>query len=80
MGIETLTIEGMSCGHCIKAVTMALQDLPGVTVKDVRVGQAVIDTESAVATPPLIAAAIAEAGFTLVGSHARVTSSHGDRD
>ncbi|MGI8673290.1 MAG: cation transporter, partial [Luteitalea sp.] len=41
MGIETLTIEGMSCGHCIKAVTMALQDLPGVTVKDVRVGQAV---------------------------------------
>lgn len=66
MTTKTLRIDGMSCGHCIKAVTMALQDLPGVDVKDVRVGQAVVDTEDGVVTPVQLATAIAEAGFTLV--------------
>ena len=42
--------DGMSCGHCVKAVTMALQDLPGVDVKDVKVGQALIDADDAVVT------------------------------
>ena len=64
----TLTIDGMSCGHCIKAVTMALQDLPGVEVKDVRVGRAVIATDDSVVTPEHVATAIEEAGYTLVGT------------
>jgi len=68
MTTEILTVEGMSCAHCIKAVTMALQDLPGVTVKDVRLGQATIDAEPTVATPALIAEAIADAGYVLAGS------------
>jgi copper chaperone len=62
---RTLTIEGMSCGHCVKAVTMALQEVPGVDVKDVRVGRAVIDAEEPPVTGDQLAAAIDEAGFTL---------------
>lgn len=67
MPTRRLTIEGMSCGHCVKAVTMALQELPGVAVRDVRVGQAVIDADAMVVTDDRLAAAIDEAGFALAG-------------
>jgi copper chaperone CopZ len=40
----TLAIDGMSCGHCVQAVTKALSGVPGVTVKSVAVGLAVIET------------------------------------
>lgn len=65
MPTRTLTIEGMSCGHCVKAVTIALQDLPGVDVKDVRVGQAVIEADEQQVTQAQLTTAIDEAGFTL---------------
>jgi copper chaperone CopZ len=66
MATKALVIDGMSCGHCIKAVTMALQDLPGVEVKDVSVGQAIVDADDAVVTVAQLKTAIEEAGFTLV--------------
>lgn len=65
MATKALEIDGMSCGHCVKAVTMALQELPGVEVKDVTVGRAVIDADERVVTPAQVAQAIDEAGFTL---------------
>ena len=66
MATRALKIDGMSCGHCIGAVTMALQDLPGVEVKDVKVGQAVIEADDSVVTTADIAAAMEEAGYRLV--------------
>jgi copper chaperone len=65
MALKSLEIAGMSCGHCVKAVTMALQDLPGVAVKDVTVGHVLIDADDDVVTAAQLAAAIEEAGFTL---------------
>lgn len=65
MATKTLQIDGMSCGHCVKAVTMALQDLPGVDVKDVTVGGATVDVDESRVTQSQLAAAIAEAGYTL---------------
>ena len=41
--ITTLAIGGMSCGHCVAAVQKALQDLEGVDVRQVAVGQATVD-------------------------------------
>ncbi|HET9785401.1 MAG TPA: cation transporter [Terriglobales bacterium] len=35
-----LKINGMSCGHCVTAVERALDQLPGVTARQVRVGSA----------------------------------------
>ena len=67
MAVKSIEIEGMSCAHCVKAVTMALQDLPGVDVKDVTVGRALIDVDEVVTTAQ-IKAAIEEAGFTLVSA------------
>ncbi|WP_291318317.1 heavy-metal-associated domain-containing protein [Desulfonatronospira sp.] len=29
--MTTIKIEGMSCGHCVKAVTDALNNIPGVS-------------------------------------------------
>ena len=66
MPLKSLEIVGMSCGHCVKAVTMALQDLPGVDVKDVKVGQALIDADEHVVATARLTAAIEEAGYTLV--------------
>ena len=66
MATRALKIDGMSCDHCIRAVTMALQDLPGVEVKDVKVGQAVIEADDSVVTTADIAAAMEEAGYRLV--------------
>ena len=44
---------------------MALQELPGVQVRDVTVGKAVIDADDHVVSREQIAQAIDEAGFTL---------------
>jgi copper chaperone len=66
MATRALKIDGMSCDHCVRAVTMALQEMPGVEVKDVRVGEAVIEADDSVVTTADIASAIEEAGFRLV--------------
>lgn len=65
MATKTLRIDGMSCGHCVKAVTMALQGLPGVDVKDVTVGGATVEVDESRVTQSQLAEAIAEAGYTL---------------
>lgn len=57
-----LEIDGMSCAHCVQAVTTALAATPGVTVRSVAVGSAVIDSAGPDATQRAIAA-IDEAGF-----------------
>ena len=35
----TLQIEGMSCSHCLNAVSRALVDLPGVEVQSLGIGR-----------------------------------------
>lgn len=58
----TLAIDGMTCGHCVQAVTKALSAVPGVTVKTVAVGSAVIQTADGWATGTAVAA-LDEAGY-----------------
>ena len=52
----TLSIDGMSCGHCVQAVTRALSAVPGVKVKSVAVGSAVIETADGYTTGTAVAA------------------------
>ena len=42
---HTLTISGMSCDHCVRRVTKALDNVPNLTVKQVEVGRAVVDSQ-----------------------------------
>ena len=65
MDTKTIAISGMSCGHCVNAVTKALSAVPGVAVQDVRIGSATIGIESD-AELASAESAIGEAGFDVV--------------
>lgn len=59
-----LTIDGMSCGHCLNAVRGALGRVPGVAVESVSIGRATLAFDPAHTTPEQIAAAVTAAGYT----------------
>lgn len=59
----TLTIDGMSCGHCVGAVRAELEKQQGVTVENVRVGSATVSYDPAVTTLGELKDAVAEAGY-----------------
>jgi copper chaperone len=40
MKSHELTIQGMSCGHCVSHVKQALDTIDGLEVEDVQVGKA----------------------------------------
>jgi copper chaperone len=57
-------VEGMSCGHCVKAVTEAVQEVaPGAKVDvDLTTGKVQIDGANDAAA---VSHAITEAGYTV---------------
>ena len=59
-----LTIEGMSCDHCVSAVRGRLERTDGVKVDDVTIGSAVIDFDPAKTSIDDIEEAIADEGYT----------------
>jgi copper chaperone CopZ len=60
----TLRIEGMSCGHCLRAVSEALRKAPGVLqIETVEKGRARVTNYGSVTTPAKVAAAVDEAGY-----------------
>jgi copper chaperone len=63
-----LEIEGMSCNHCVAAVTEALAELPGVTVDNVRIGEAQVSYHPEQVSPDQIVLAVEDAGYA---AHAR---------
>lgn len=60
----TLSIDGMTCGHCVTNVRRALESLPGVHVQDVRIGLAQLHVADASPTTlrPILAA-LTDAGY-----------------
>ena len=61
-----LSIQGMSCSHCLNAVNRALRAQPGVEIESVRIGRAEIRFDENQADPTRIATAIADAGYVVV--------------
>jgi copper chaperone len=59
----TLTISGMSCDHCVRRVTEALSAVPGVTVKEVVVGRAVVEDHGDPAKRAAVLRAVDDAGY-----------------
>lgn len=64
-----LRVEGMTCEHCVRAVTEELDALEGVTVVgvDLRVGEASLVRITGAADDDALSAAVDEAGYTRVG-------------
>lgn len=58
----TLTISGMSCVHCKRAVFTALSGVPGVSSAEVSIGRAEVEHDDPVSLDTL-RAAVAEAGY-----------------
>ena len=67
---STLNVAGMTCGHCVSAVTEELAEIPGVSGVDVSLDPNGVSTVVVTSDAPLdrahVAAAIEEAGYTLV--------------
>lgn len=61
----TLSVQGMTCGHCVKAVESSLGELPGVSaVKvDLKAARAEVTYDPAQAKPEAILARIEEEGY-----------------
>ena len=58
----TISISGMTCAHCVRAVFTSLAGVPGIDRAQVSIGRAVIEHDGTV-TPELIRDAIAVAGY-----------------
>ena len=63
-----LNVEGMSCEHCVKAVTDAVAALPGIisVVVDLDAGTAAIEHDPAESPVDKIKSAIEEEGYEVV--------------
>lgn len=60
----TLNIEGMTCDHCVKAVTGALSDVPGVSNADVNLDAKRAVVEGSGIDVSKLVAAVEEEGYT----------------
>ncbi len=58
-----LQISGMSCDNCVRHVKAALSDLPGVDVRDVRIGSATVGIEPDQGGEEAVILALQEAGY-----------------
>ena len=62
-------VSGMTCGHCVSAVTAELKELPGVTDVDVDLQAGGVSHVRVVSDAPLddasVAAAVDDAGYQL---------------
>ena len=67
MTTATFTVQGMTCGHCVAAVTEEVGRIPGVTAVDVTLetGAVRITSDAEVGTDA-VRAAVEEAGYELV--------------
>ncbi|GLW33407.1 heavy-metal-associated domain-containing protein [Actinoplanes regularis] len=63
---STYTVKGMTCSHCVKAVTEEISALPGVSDVQVDLGSGGVSvTSEAPLTDDAVRAAIDEAGYEL---------------
>ena len=58
----TLHIDGMHCGACVRRVSQVLATAGGLTVKEVRVGAARVESDEPEAAGKAVAA-LAQAGY-----------------
>jgi copper ion binding protein len=66
MSTETYSVTGMTCEHCIRAISAEVGAVPGVTAVDVdlTVGKVTISSEQPVSVAN-IREAVEEAGYSL---------------
>jgi copper chaperone len=69
MSTATYTVTGMTCGHCVSAVTEEVSQVPGVTAVDVDLESGGLTvTSDAPVDESAVRAAVEEAGYEVAGS------------
>jgi copper chaperone CopZ len=70
--VETisLTIEGMTCAHCVRAVREALEKLPSTEIESVEIGSATVKVDPEQVDEEALVDAIADEGYTAFRSNA----------
>ena len=66
MSTVSVTVSGMTCGHCASSVREEVGNIPGVTAVDVDLatGKVTVDSDQGV-EPTAIQDAVEEAGYQL---------------
>jgi len=65
MGTKTYTVTGMTCGHCVSAVTEEVGKVDGVTGVDVVLETGAVTVTGEGFTDEQVTAAVDEAGYAL---------------
>ena len=69
MTTATYTVVGMTCGHCVSAVTEEVSQVPGVTAVDVDLASGGLTVSSSIPVDDgAVRTAVEEAGYTVGGS------------
>lgn len=72
MSIKTINVDGMTCGHCVNAVTEEISKISGVTEVNVDLHAGEISPVTITAGSEIsdadIAAAVEEAGYSIVSA------------
>lgn len=67
MTTSTYTVSGMTCGHCVNAVTSEIGQLPGIDDVRVDLGSGTVTvTSQAPLDAAAVTAAVEEAGYEVV--------------
>lgn len=64
----TLSVSGMSCGHCVAAVRKAADAVAGVTVESVELGTVKAAFDPAVTSAAALAQAIEDEGYAVTAT------------
>ncbi|MGH7532022.1 MAG: cation transporter [Gemmatimonadales bacterium] len=59
----TLSITGMSCGHCLNTVNQTLAKLDGVKLGSVKMGRAELEYDESKLSPESVTAAVSAVGY-----------------
>jgi copper chaperone len=72
MSTTTISIDGMTCGHCVDAVTEELKAIEGVQTVSIQLNKGGISTATVRSEsqldPAQVGEAVAEAGYTVVAN------------
>lgn len=67
MATGSFIVEGMTCGHCVKAVTEEVSGVPGVHGVEVDLASRTMVVRADEIDVDALRDAVEEAGYTLVG-------------
>lgn len=62
---QTITISGMTCGHCVMSVRKELGKIDGVKIDAVKIGSAAVTVDETKVTEQALQQAIEEAGYSV---------------